>query len=280
MHVAVLTYHSMNIAGTDYARNDHVALAADLQYLVEQGVMFVPASVLVEILVTGKVPPDLRGRHAVTLTCDDGSDYDFRPILHGRYGQHSGFFNLLRGATRRRWWPFGHRFAHPHMTSFVIASPEARAELDRACLGGRGLWNEDWWPLAVKSGRMQIGNHSWDHRHEALPEPMRPQRMPGSFLAVDSAEEAELQIRKAGAYIHRQAPNPADSLFAYPYGDVPDWLADHWLPREPTTRAAFTTEPLFVTSSTNRYRIPRFVCGHHWRSPEQLQCVVERSGFF
>ncbi len=277
MQLVVLTYHSMNIDGVEYDRNDHVALAADLRYLSRNGFLFLPAHELVDILLGGQVPDGLLGRKVVVLTCDDGSDYDAGEIVHPRFGRHAGFLGLLKRSVKRPWWRFAGRYARAHMTSFVIASPQGRAALDIACMGGRGQWNDGWWSRVVASGHMHIGSHSWDHRHDALPEGMRPKRRPGTFLGVDTADEADRQVRQARQYIQSKAPNPADDLFAYPYGDVPDWLADEWLPNDRGTRAAFTTEPEYVTLESNPYRIPRFVCGQHWRSPAEFRAIVDGS---
>ena len=45
--VPVLTYHSMNVDGRDYANNDHVALAADLEWLHARAWQIVPLRAVV-----------------------------------------------------------------------------------------------------------------------------------------------------------------------------------------------------------------------------------------
>jgi len=39
-------------------------------------------------------------------------------------------------------------------------------------------------------------------------------------------------------------------------------------------RAAFTTEPLAIDGTQSLWRLPRFTCGHHWRSPEALAAIL------
>ena len=39
-------------------------------------------------------------------------------------------------------------------------------------------------------------------------------------------------------------------------------------------RAAFSTEPAPVSRRTNRWWIPRYVCGHHWKSSDELQSIL------
>jgi len=172
MQLAVLTYHSTRIEGDDYARNDHVALASDLAFLRREGFVFPTARRLVTMLRTGHVPRRWRGRPAVVLTCDDGADYDFHALAHEARGPQPGFHGLLRKATPapQRLLPALRGVRAPHMTAFVIASPQARTILDRTCLTGAGRWNQDWWSRAVTSGTMHIANHSWDHLHTSLPE--------------------------------------------------------------------------------------------------------------
>ena len=50
----------------------------------------------------------------------------------------------------------------------MIVSPEARAELDRTCLIGRGWWGDDWWPQATAGDLIAVESHSWDHNHDTL----------------------------------------------------------------------------------------------------------------
>ena len=49
MRVPILTYHSNNISGNDYASNDHVALAADLRLIHDRGLRIVPLARVVDV---------------------------------------------------------------------------------------------------------------------------------------------------------------------------------------------------------------------------------------
>ena len=49
--VPILAYHAINIAGNDYADNDHVAFAADLRLIDDLGLRIVPAHWVVDQLL-------------------------------------------------------------------------------------------------------------------------------------------------------------------------------------------------------------------------------------
>jgi len=60
---------------------------------------------------------------------------------------------------------------------------------------------------------------------------------------------------------------------------VSDYLKDKYFPgfqEEHQQRAAFTTEGMSITPNMNRWALPRFVCGQHWRSSEELVQLVQR----
>ena len=50
MPLAVLTYHSNNVLGNDYASNDHVAMAEDLRLLAALNLPVVPLGTAVDAL--------------------------------------------------------------------------------------------------------------------------------------------------------------------------------------------------------------------------------------
>ena len=82
------------------------------------------------------------------------------------------------------------------------------------------------------------------------------------------------------AYL-RVVPNAAARLFAYPYGEFNDFLVRTFLPelaqREPASAplAAFTTQAGYLEAGADRWRLPRFVCGDHWKSPEGLRAILD-----
>src|SRR5688572_29922956 len=121
----VLAYHSHNISGTDYATNDHVALASDLRSLHAAGAEIVPLEAVAATMRAGLPERDRR----VALTFDDGPLFDYADFEHPRFGPQRGFLNILRDFRQE----VG-QAAQPglHATSFVIASPQARRAMELA----------------------------------------------------------------------------------------------------------------------------------------------------
>lgn len=274
MKVPVLTYHAMNVGGNDYASNDHVALASDLRSLTRAGFIVEPLRCVVDRLLSGE-PGEARQR--VAICCDDGSDFDYRDIEHPTHGVQRSMVNVLRDFQREH--PGAQRGLH--ITCFVIVSPEARTELDRTCMVGRGWWNDDWWREAVASGLVGIGSHSWDHHHGTLATAPFADAALGTFTSVARDEVADHEIARAQEHLLAKVPNDAARLFAYPFGEYNDFLVDSYLPRlearDPgrAPLAAFTTEPDYVRENSPRWRLPRFVCGEHWTSPDEFAALLE-----
>lgn len=264
MRVPVLTYHSNNVAGNDYADNDHVALAADLRWLHRHRLRIVPLATVVDVLLGDASPRAVDG--AVALSFDDGSWFDWHDIEHPTCGWQRGFAGILSdfvAATAEA----------AHATSFAIVSPEARVTLDRTCLAGRGWWGDEWWPDATGSGLLSIQSHSWDHNHETLPTTAQHAQRKGTFRSIESWADADAQIRQAADWLDRRLAPQRTDLFAYPYGETSDYLLDEYFPRhtrEHRVRAAFGTSPEPVTRDSPRWNLPRYVCGHHWRDESGL----------
>ena len=267
MKTPVLTYQSMRIAGADYAQNDLAALAADLRAVHRRGLRIVPLRDAVDAFLAGKA---LAG--CVALACGAGPDFDFRDLDHPTAGRQRSAINVLRDFAA------GHPGARPHLTSFVIVSPEARAALDRACMLGRGWWSDDWWQQAVASGLMHVANDSWDHHHDALPESFSLGVERGTFTTIADERLADHEIRQAVDFLRRRVPNPGTALFAYPYGEPSDYVLREYLPRfgaELGLLAAFTDRPGFIEPGGDRWLLPRFVCGRDWRSPTDLEAILD-----
>lgn len=268
MRVPVLTYHSNNISGNDYACNDHVALAEDLRLIHREGLRIVPLARVVDVLLGEAAESTLDG--AVALSFDDGSWFDWHDIEHPTCGRQRGFAGILRDFAVDTGTAV-------HATSFVIVSPAARAELDRTCLVGRGWWGDDWWDTAQREGLLSIESHSWDHNHHTLAVTAQREQRKGTFRSIDTHADADAQIRQACDWLDaRLAPHRA-SLFAYPYGESNDYLVREYLPRhaaEHRLRAAFTTEAGPVRATSDRWQLPRYVCGQHWTSPAGLLRVL------
>jgi peptidoglycan/xylan/chitin deacetylase (PgdA/CDA1 family) len=275
--VPVLAYHSLHAPGLTYGTSDHVALEEDLRTIRRLGLRVVPARAVADALVTGDRRA-VRGR-CVAITFDDGPDTDYHDVRHSTLGLIKGFRRILAEAWggSALWRALaGRRGAVA--TSFVIASPAARTVLDRTCIAGRGDWGDGWWPLAVRTGLFHVGNHSWDHLHPTLPAVAHSAQAKGDFRQVLCAADADGQIRAAQAYIEARAPNPGSRLFAYPYGHWNAFLAEEYFPGQPAGRehtiAAFTTDGGPATEATGRWLVPRFVCGDHWKSPEELERLL------
>ncbi|MBL8513075.1 MAG: polysaccharide deacetylase family protein [Betaproteobacteria bacterium] len=274
MRIPVLTYHGRNIFGGEYAKNDHIALAADLEWLDAHGWSIQSLSWVVDWHAGARELPE----KSIALTFDDGTDFDFHDLADPEHGPQTGFFNILRAFKAR------HPRAQPHLnaTSFVIASPEARREMDAKCIFNLGWMNDDWWPRAAASGLMDIANHSWDHNNEALSRVAQRNQEKGNFFCIDTREDADRQIRDAAAFISARAGGSAADLFCYPYGHINAYLPGEYFPAQaagpaPHTRAAFGTEKGFVERGIDRWNLPRFVCGWHWRSPEELADLLAQA---
>ena len=270
MKIPVLLYHGMNVHGNAYETNDHVALAADVAQIARMGFEAMPLHRIVHAWRSDRA--SLEGRRIVALTCDDGSDFDARDLDHPKWGVQRSFLDILRDFAKRL------RRGHvaPHMTSFVIVSPEARAKLDRTCMVGKGWWNEDWWASAAATGLMAIANHSWDHNHESIADERWPEVRRGTFTTIDSEALADYQIAQADDYLRARLPSRSAGLFAYPYGEANAFLAGQWFPRHSDRfTAAFTTEPAYLTEASDPWRMPRFTCGRDWKTPAEFRAILE-----
>lgn len=266
--IPVLTYHGVNIHGNDYADNDHVALAEDLKLVHDRGLRILPLVTVVD-WVRGEVD-DAAVAGGVALTFDDGAWFDWYDLDHPDCGPQRSLAGILRD--------FGLERAVPvHATSFVIASPQARRELDRTCLVGRGWWNDRWWPEAVAEGLLDLGNHSWDHLHATLGRVAHSENVRDDFSRVLTRDDAEAQIARAGEYI-AACSGTRPAVFAYPCGRYNEYLVREYLPMrggELGLRGAVTTEPRAVSRDDDPWALPRFTCGQDWHAPEGLARILK-----
>ncbi|MBK6677665.1 MAG: hypothetical protein IPG52_12900 [Rhodocyclaceae bacterium] len=159
MRVAVLTYHSQNITGNDYINNDHVAFHQDIEHVLKAKIDVVSLRQIADTLLGRATLPS----RAVAFSCDDGTDLDFRDIHWPHHGLQQSFATIIREVAAKT-----PRSRLNPITSFVIADPAARRELDNRCLSGLGWMSEDWWQPAVDSELFHIGIHGWDHCHPML----------------------------------------------------------------------------------------------------------------
>lgn len=266
--VPVLTYHAANVAGDDYARNDHVALREDLEMFAREGWHVLSLADVARARL-GTRPADFP-RRVVALSCDDGTALDAYALEWPGHGLQPGFRGLLDAAEDpgRGFWPT--------MTTFVIADPVARAKIDAACLFGRG-WMDEWWREAQLEGRFDIGCHSWDHNHAVLDTP-GPDGMPrGDFHSVDTEARARFEIDQAVGYLNSRLVAPC-VLFAWPFGHAPAYVRDDYLPRHGARLgllAAYGTQAGPVHAASPVWELPRYVCGWHWRSQTELRALLE-----
>jgi Polysaccharide deacetylase len=271
MRAAVLTYHSQNINGRDRNFNDHLALEDDLRLIERLNIPVVSLHAIVDALV-GRIGPGMVDG-AVAVCCDDGTVFDWYDMEHAAHGPQRSFANLLAAHAARRGGS-----CVPQLTSFVIASPLARGEIDAGCYNGNAYSNDAWWAEAAATERVAIENHSWDHAHACVTEICQREQRKGSFLGIETWVEADAEIRRAADFIDQRIPPRRTTLFAYPYGEVSDYLAEEYLPRfrhQHRVAAAFTTEPQIVTSGQDLWRLPRFVCGSHWHSTHELEQLLK-----
>ena len=266
--LVLLAWHSINVTGTDYATNDLVAFGADLALLDRRGWTILPLADALARRAAGTLP-----ERTACLTLDDGSVMDWHPFDHPTAGPQTPARDRLAAFADGLPSDTPHR---PHASVFVLASPEARAEMDRVDYFSLGVWGDDWWAAANRSGRMSIENHSWDHNHPSLARTAGPADRPRDFLAIDTEATCRAEIEPASDYIERTAGR-RPRYFAYPWGQVSDYLRDEFLPTFGTSiglDAALGCEPGPVTESSDRWFLPRYVCGRDWRSAEDPEAVL------
>ena len=263
----ILAFHSQNISGNSYATNDHVALDDTLKTL---------DALRMPILRLTQVIKRLRAKEFWTLperfvciTFDDGPDYDWKPVTHLVHGLQEPMGAILRRHQRSF---LGLSWHKPVATSFVIASPKAREEIAGPANPDR--MSDDWWRVAHRSGIMEIGNHGWNHVHPSVAEMQTSPHLIEAFHGISSADDADLQIRRAGAYIRQTAGQDAGKVFAYPYGQVSEFLANQFFPAQQAILGAVTTDGRPVLEDCNVWQVPRYVCGWHWKSNEELGRVL------
>jgi peptidoglycan/xylan/chitin deacetylase (PgdA/CDA1 family) len=261
---AILTYHSQNIAGDESHNNDHVALREDLQRLHAEGLKVAPLDSLAESL--DQPPGTLSFSGDICLTFDDGCDFDVRDIDYPGFGLQRSLLGILQDFISRHG-----AGAQPglHATSFVIASEQARRLIDERSLFGKGWISDDWWGKAADSGLMTIGNHGWDHNHPDLA-PVGERA--AEFASVNTKEQCDLQVIEAARFIASRS-GAWPGWFAYPFGESSAYIRESYFPKYAAghnCHGALGTDPGHVTSSSDRWNLPRYVCGRDWRTPGQL----------
>lgn len=272
--VPVFCYHCCVMNGATYETNDHIALAQDLKLFAKKGYEVLPLTTLVDVL-RGILPTEIiAGRKLVGLSFDDGANFDYYGYEDKRGDHNDSFYTILKDSED--WLP--QLSEGPRAVSFVIASPEARAILDHTCANGQNEWTDEWWPHCAEGNIIGIANHSWDHVHDTLPTVRQRENKKGSFFAIDTFEDAEAQIADAQYYIKEKTGGRNLPFFGYPYGHIPAYLRDSYFPEHGARLglyAAFGTDGGPVKEDCNIWTIPRFVCGGHWKTIDELEALLD-----
>jgi hypothetical protein len=267
-HFPILTWHSIKVLDNSYAGNDLVAFAEDLRLIDRLGWTIQPLNTALHQLAAGRLEP-----RTVVLTVDDGSKLDFEDFDHPTCGPQKSMVRLMREFQADPGTSDRHQL---HLTSFVIASPRARAELDETDYMSLDVWPERWWPQANESGLISVESHSWDHNHGSLKRTVQHDNRRGDFRWIATESECRAEVDQASDYIEEKSGR-RPQFFAYPYGQASDYLRHEYLPRfgpDLGLVAALACEPEPVSVSSDPWYLPRYMCGRDWTSPAQLEAIL------
>jgi hypothetical protein len=89
----------MNVIRNNYAENEHLALASDLETIRELGLKVIPLSQVVDWHQGSLTDEDVSA--CVAITFDDGSWFDFYDLHHPTCGMQRSMFNILRDFNKR-----------------------------------------------------------------------------------------------------------------------------------------------------------------------------------
>ncbi len=211
----------------------------------------------------------------IGLTFDDGPLFDFADFVHPQFGPQRGFLGMLRDFRDEA----GASQPELHATSFVIASAEARAAMERAEDCGYRTSTVAHGRMVGAGGRNRAAldrKPQRDHVHHAAEATAisRPER--DNFSFVDNYIDADREIRRATDFIRARGVASCRH-FAFPFGHTNAYLVDDYLPTrrfEHGMEAAFGVDGRAIESSDSIWNIPRLVCGYHWRSPQELEALL------
>jgi peptidoglycan/xylan/chitin deacetylase (PgdA/CDA1 family) len=274
---AILTYHPIHIDANTYSASDLVALESDLRVIERMGLPVRSLDQIFTAAGSARLMNELEPA-VVAITFDDGSEFDFIDRPHPTCGPQRSAGTVLAESARELECLAG---ARPLASTFVIASPQARAELDRKGYLGGGYWTDSWWRRATGSGVLAIESHSWDHNHPSLARTAQRDNVRGTFENIETQAEAEAEIAQSVDYIARRSGR-APKFFAYPWGQANHFLTREYLPRrgrELGLIAAVSSAPTVsgvVKEDSDRWLLPRVVCGHDWKSQAGLEKLLLR----
>lgn len=270
--IPVLTWHGYNVFGNTYESNDLIAFADDLRSIDEAGFVVVPLGKVARWMRAERVDFAHYGCPVVALSCDDGTDYDWKDMLHPEFGPQKSFASSMRDFQAQ------HVGAQPalNLTSFVISSPSARAQIDSGAMNAQGAFNDDWWQAANDSGLISIESHGWDHNHPTVSPVVQRDQRTGDFFAIDTFAECDMHVRAARQFIEsKSGRKPA--LFAYPWTQASDYMRREYMPKHAEANgviAAFGGQSDYLTKNSDRWYLPRFVFGPDWKSADGLRAIL------
>lgn len=268
----VLAYHSQNVFANCYGQNDHLSLSQDLRTIQTMGLRVVPLQWLVDGLLGKRPLTDLS--NAVCVTFDDGCNLEVFNLEFPGWGEQQSFVDILK-EFRAEFAEDGQ--ADLHATTFVIASPEVRQRIDQESLFGKNWMSDDWWAETQLDGVLDIQSHGWDHKHPTQDSQGHDKREHFRFDTVDTFEECELQVRAASGFIAARAQRPNPQFFAYPYGKSSAYIRESYFPKYADSlrvEAAFSTVPEHVTLASDRWALPRYVCGRDWKTSQRFKQIL------
>lgn len=291
--VPVLTYHSWDNRYDEASQTCDVeseALARDLKVIYDEGYTVIPAYWLAE-WVRGWRSGATLPEKSVVITLDDGYDGDY---LDNAEPHHpcAPIRSVRAVLEEAALWDWGapDDMPVPHATTFVIASPAARALINK-----EGHMQENWWPAAANHPLMEVQNHGLDHDHETIPEGTYDEKidvfLPAgggkpqmTSMRIDTLQEASDYIGLAGQYISDKIGVGAD-LVAYPFGPASDYMINDYMPSQYSSHgaiAAFCAGGEYVTRDSNPYCLGRFIHRSSpayggWRNAEELRAILRRS---
>lgn len=264
--IPILAYHSQNIANNEYHGNDHVAFQADMSFLIKNNFKFLSALDLVMALRERRL--NKLAPKSVVVTFDDGPIYDAQDFKHPDHGYQKSMSNIMREHQTRRFLFWKKNIS---ATSFVIASDQAREEIGSIENGANYLKNDFW---SDNTNLLEIGVHSWDHVHPLSSEARMHADSLERFDKINDLDYMNQQVIKASRSIKNISGSKFSPVFAYPYGLYSDFLVNQYLPNQTEVMGAFTTDGRYCDDQTNFWAIPRFVCGHHWKSAEEFKKLM------
>ena len=270
--IPVLTWHGYNVFGNTYESNDLIAFSDDLQTIDDAGFAVVPLVELARWVRGERLCFTEFARPVVALSCDDGTDYDWHDQAHLEFGSQQSFAHSLREFRAQR---VG---AQPAlcMTSFVIASPTARAQIDVGAMQAQGALNDDWWHAANESALLTIESHGWDHNHPTVAPVVQRNQHTGNFFAIDTFAECDTHVRASSQFIKSKSGRKPQ-LYAYPWTQASDYMRRDYMPQNAETHgviAAFGGQSDYLTKDSDRWYLPRFVFGPDWKSAEGLRKIL------